>query len=253
MSQAILDAFTAAVKAKLVEAKAMFNLTLDVDKVVIRNDIRGQIGGWAKYDDRTGVYSLRFNREAILNYNEDMTNDTIPHEVAHIVCYNQRHLGYAHDDGWKRVCRMLGGDDSRTHDMTLTAAKVTQKFNYTLASGRVVQAGPKHHRMIQAGQPVFWRNPKEYARPEQWEHYGKVAPVTQMAASQPRQIPGLHIVRSDIPALPKQGSKREKAELIYKANKHLTRGEVIKLFVAHAEMTNAGAATYYQNFRKAGI
>lgn len=250
MSQAILDTFTAAVKAKLVEAKAMFNLTLDVDKVVIRNDIRGQIGGWAKLDKR-GVYILRFNREAILNYNEDMTNDTIPHEVAHIVCYNQRHLGYAHDSGWKRVCRMLGGDDSRTHDMTLTAAKVTEKFNYTLASGRVVQAGPKHHRMIQAGQPVFWRNPKEYARPEQWEHYCK--DLDGQLVTHANQVPGLFIVRSDIPALPQQGSKREKAELIYKANKHLSRGEVIKLFVAHAEMTTAGAATYYQNFRKAGI
>lgn len=250
MSQAILDAFTAAVKAKLVEAKAMFNLTLDVDKVVIRNDIRGQIGGWAKLDKR-GVYILRFNREAILNYNEDMTNDTIPHEVAHIVCYNQRHLGYAHDSGWKRVCRMLGGDDSRTHDMTLTAAKVTQKFNYTLASGRVVQAGPKHHRLIQSGGQVFWRNPKEYARPEQWEHYCK--DLDGQLVTHANQVPGLFIVRSDIPALPKQGSKREKAELIYKANKHLARGEVIKLFVAHAEMTNAGAATYYQNFRKAGI
>ena len=251
MSQAILDAFTAAVKAKLIEAKGMFNLTLDVDKVVIRNDIRGSTGGWAKLD-KYGVYSLRFNREAIINYNDDMTNDTIPHEVAHIVCYNQRHLGKGHDSGWKRVCRMLGGDDSRTHDMVLTPAKVTPKFNYTLASGRVVQAGPKHHRMIQAGEQVFWRNPKEYARPEQWEHYGKAAPVPQMAASRP-QSTGITVIRTDVPALPAGASKREIAEILYKANSHLERKYVLDLFMRRAGLTKAGAATYYQNFKKAGI
>jgi hypothetical protein len=138
--------------------------------------------------------------------------------------------------------------------MTLTAAKPSRRQNYTLPSGRVVEVGPKYHTRIQGGSTtIFFRNPKEYVLAHMWEHYGKVTPAPQMAASQPRQIPGLQIVRSDIPALPQHGSKREKAELIYKANRHLARGEVIKLFVAHAEMTPAGGATYYQNFKKAGI
>lgn len=255
MSQAIFDKFTADVKAKLAEAKTMFSLTFDVDKVVIRNDIRGKVGGYAGLN-KHGVYFLRFNREAILNYNEDMTNDTIPHEVAHLVCFNQRHLGSDHDYGWKRVCRMLGGDDSRTHDMTLTPAKIVEsrRVDYILPSGRVCRVGPKHHKMIQGGcTTIFMRNPKEFIFAHYWVDYGKVIAPVQVAASQPRQIPGLHIVRADIPALPVSGSKREKAELIYKANRHLARGEVIKLFVAHAEMTPAGGATYYQNFKKAGI
>lgn len=251
MSKAIFDAFTAQCRAKLAEAQQMFGLTFKPEDVRITYDIRGRVAGRAGL--KHGVYYMQFNAEAVMNYNADMTQDTIPHEIAHLVCFNQKHLGTGHDYGWKRVCRQLGGDDSRTHDYTLTPGKVTEKFNYTLASGRVVQAGPKHHRLIQAGEQVFWRNPKEYARPEQWEHYGKVAQPVQIAARQPQSIPGLHIVRADIPTLPASGSKREKAEAIYKANKHLARGEVIKLFVAHAEMTPAGAATYYQNFKKAGI
>lgn len=253
MSQAIFDAFTAACQVKLNEAALKFGTTFCTDAVRITYDVRGRVAGRAGI--KRGVYFMQFNPEAVVKYNEDMTKDTIPHEIAHLVCFNQRHLGSGHDSGWKYVCRMLGGDDSRTHDMVLTPGKVTEKFTYTLQpSGRVVQTGPKHHRSIQAGGQVFWRNPKEYARPEQWEHYGKVAaPVQQAVAARTAATPGLNIVRSDIPALLQFGSKREKAQAIYVANKHLARGQVIKLFVAHADMTPAGAATYYQNFKKAGI
>lgn len=252
MSQTVFEDFTAQCLAKMVEAKRKFDTTFDIDKVRITYDIKGRVAGRAGI--KHGVYFMQFNPEAVLKYNDDMFFDTIPHEVAHLVCFNRKELGSNHDHGWKRVCRELGGDDSRTHDYTLTPGKDVEKFKYTLQpSGREVYCGAKHHRSIQAGGQVFWRKPKEYARPEQWEHYGKAAPAIQLAARQPQPIPGLNIVRSDIPALPQFGSKRERAELIYKANKHLARGQVIKLFVAHAEMTPAGAATYYQNFKKAGI
>lgn len=254
MSQAIFDAFRAAIRAKLVEACQKFDVKFKPEDVVVRLDIRGSCGGQAGVKANSQYY-LRFNHEAILTYNEDMTKNTIPHEVAHLVCFDQR-TDKGHGFVWKSVCRRLGGDDSRTHDMTLTPAKVVEsrRVDYKLPSGRICRVGPKHHKQIQAGRmDMFMRNPKEYIRAEYWVDFGKVATPVQMAASQPRQIPGLNIVRSDIPALPQSGSKREKAEIIYKANKHLARGDVIRLFVAHAEMTLAGAATYYQNFRKAGI
>lgn len=251
MSQTIFEDFTAQCRVKMAEAARKFNTTFDIDKVRITYDIKGRVAGRAGI--KHGVYFMQFNPEAVVKYNDDMFFDTIPHEVAHLVCFNQKHLGSGHDAGWKRVCRDLGGDDSRTHDYTLTPGKVVEKYNYTLASGRVVQAGPKHHRLIQSGGQVFWRNPKEYARPEQWEHYGKVAQPAQMAARAPLTIPGLNIIRSDVPTLPEFGSKRERAEILYKANKHLARKDMIALFVRHADMTPAGAATYYQNFKKAGI
>jgi len=253
MSQAIFDDFTAQCRFKMHEAARKFDTTFDIDAVRITYDIKGGVAGRAGLD-KHGVYYMQFNPEAVLKYNDDMFFDTIPHEIAHLVCFNRNELGSNHDSGWKWVCTQLGGDSSRTHDYTLTPGKEVEKFKYTLQpSGREVYCGAKHHRTIQSGGQVFWRKPKEYARAEQWEHYGKVGHTPQVASRAHLPIPGLNIVRSDIPALPQFGSKREKAELIYKANKHLARGEVIKLFVAHAEMTQAGAATYYQNFKKAGI
>ncbi|MNK84723.1 hypothetical protein D3C87_1045810 [compost metagenome] len=255
MDQQTKDAFIAAVKAKLAEAIAMYGLSFKVEDVPIRLDIRGQVAGYAGWREKPHgkVYHLRFNPEAIVNYNDDMTNDVIPHEVAHLVCFD-RGTDDGHGYNWKATCRRLGGDDSRCHDMTLTAAKPRRHQTYTLASGKVVEVGPKYHARIQAGSTtIFFRNPKEYVLAHMWEHYGKAAPTQAVAASRPQIIPGLRIVRSDVPALPQFGSKREKAEIIYKANRGLERKHMLDLFVRHAEMTPAGAATYYQNFKKAGI
>lgn len=257
MDQQTKDAFIAAVKAKLAEAIQMYGLSFKVEDVPIRLDIRGKVAGYAGWKEKVRggprSYHLRFNPEAIVNYNDDMTTDVIPHEVAHLVCFD-RNTDDGHGYNWKATCRRLGGDDSRTHDMMLTAAKPSRHQTYTLPSGKVVQVGPKYHARIQAGSTsIFYRNPKEYVLAHMWEHYGKAAPTQQVAASRPQAIPGLHIVRSDVPALPQFGSKREKAEIIYKANKHLERKYVLDLFVRYAEMTINGAATYYQNFKKAGI
>lgn len=249
--QQVLKEFTAAVHACLKLASDTYKVDLSPANVVVDNTVKGKVAGWA-CPKRHGKYRLRFNLEAILNHNEQMTKDTIPHEVAHLVCFARPELGDGHNWGWKAVCRHLGGDDSRTHDMLLTPAKIVEsrRVEYRMPSGRICMVGPKHHKLIQSGNTgIFMRNPKEFLRAEYWVGYGKVAAPTQAAAQQPRPIPGLNIVRSDIPTLPQGGTKREKAEAIYKANKHLARGEVIKLFVAYADMTPAGAATYYQNFK----
>ncbi|MNB96534.1 hypothetical protein D3C75_437350 [compost metagenome] len=251
MSQQILNDFHAACRAKLREAVTKFGCTFDPEKVAITLNVRGGFAGWAHHNRETGVYKMRFNEEAILKYNHQMTTDTIPHEVAHLVCYNLPHLGKGHDDGWKRVCRMLGGDDSRLHDMVLTPAKVVNKFLYRLPSGREIELGPKYHANIQSGRKdYFMRGPREPIRKMDWVDFYK-QPV-QKAAEAPR-LPGLNIVKSDIPALPVHGSKREKAEAIYKANRGLARKDLIALFVTHADMTPAGAATYYQTFKSKGI
>lgn len=250
MQQKLKD-FNAAVLACLKLASDKYGVNLNANTVIVTTDVTGRIAGWAR-GLRDGKYKLRFNREAIDLYYNDMVENTIPHEVAHLVCYARPEIGRKHDFGWKAVCRGLGGDDSRTHDMTLTAAKIvpSRRQMYTLDSGRICEVGPKHHQMIQAGcKTIFMRSPKEFIRADHWEHYGKVpkAPQNVLAAA------GINVVHSNIPSATPGASKRQRAEAIYLKNKHLPRGEVIKLFVAHADMTVAGAGTYYQNFKKSGI
>ena len=48
-------------------------------------------------------------------------------------------------------------------------------------------------------------------------------------------------------------AKRDAAVRIFKANPGLSRKDMIAKFVAEANMTPAGAATYYQSFKSKGV
>jgi predicted SprT family Zn-dependent metalloprotease len=65
----------------------------------------GAMGRATHYED--GSFSLELNLE------EDhrlLADDTIPHEVAHLICFHNPRLGQDHDQGWKEICRDLGGN-----------------------------------------------------------------------------------------------------------------------------------------------
>ena len=69
-------------------------------------NLRGRVAGWAgcKLCSSGRQYSLRFNCELIQGKHfDDMVNLTVPHEVAHLVCYARPDLGSKHDAGWRRV------------------------------------------------------------------------------------------------------------------------------------------------------
>ena len=126
MSQQIIDRYVADVHACLKKASEMFGVNLNPANVVIDCDLFGRTAGWA-HPAKAGKYRLRFNQEAIIKFPEKMA-DTIPHEVAHLVCFANPSHGRNHDQGWKNVCRRLGGDESRTHDMVLTPPKKRRSF-----------------------------------------------------------------------------------------------------------------------------
>jgi len=57
-------------------------------------------------------YYLRWSPMCMAANLEQYMKDTVPHEVAHIVCYANPALGRKHDAGWRRVCIALGGNGS---------------------------------------------------------------------------------------------------------------------------------------------
>ena len=228
--------------ACLKKASEMFGVNLSPANVIIECNVRGRCAGWA-HPAKHGKYRLRFNEEAILKFPEEMA-DTIPHEVAHLVCFARRELGKNHDAGWKRVCRMLGGDDSRTHDMVLTPAKekVRVRYEYNVC-GEICIVGPRQHKMIQAGATKYSYHNKRLDKyivvlAHMWTESAKVKTTSTANWTQ-----------TTAPV----ESKRDTAARIFKANPGLSRKDMIAKFVAEANMTPAGAATYYQSFKSKGV
>lgn len=124
--------------------------------VDIRFDLKGRCAGTAHR--RGGHYFIRFNQDMLSREAFDhVLKDTVPHEIAHIVCFKSPQLGHNHDSGWARVCRALGGSGQRTHSEEVIYGK-GHTYEYTTSTGKKVRVGDLYHRRIQSGSVLRWRN-----------------------------------------------------------------------------------------------
>lgn len=162
--------------AKAVEEFGLYNLE-DVD---ISYDLKGQCAGQA--GKRNGTYFLRFNLDAIKLDFEDMAYDTVPHEVAHLVCFEDPRLGKNHNRGWKNVCLALGGSGKRTHDLQLERARKVKRFVYKLSDGTEVQLTKGKHKKVQTRPNGFMYMPAQHTeskknQPIEKHHFVKMIEV----------------------------------------------------------------------------
>ena len=127
----------------------------DMSDLIVRYDLKGRTAGWA-----IGQRTIRLNTTAIYgdeSHFKDMVNDTIPHEIAHIVCHRNPSLGRKHDYGWAAVCRALGGTGKRTHDMTTIEFARGRTYIYTTTMGKEYGVSERRHRSIQLGMSCRFR------------------------------------------------------------------------------------------------
>lgn len=129
---------------KAVFAKAKeFWPHLNFDHVGIRFDLTGRCAGMAHR--RGGTYFMRFNRDMLTREAFDhVLNDTVPHEIAHIVCFMDPHLGSNHNHGWMNVCRRLGGTGARCHREEVVYGKGIT-YEYTTTKGHQVRVSQSIH------------------------------------------------------------------------------------------------------------
>ncbi len=146
-------------KCKAVMALAGEKYGIDMSKVGIRLDLRGRAAGMACKRVRMGTvqYFMRFNNDMLTREAfDDMLNETVPHEIAHIVCFMKPTLGKNHDLGWYSVCRALGGKGATTHKEEVVYGK-GYTYEYTSKTGNTVRVGDKYHRDIQRGRVLKFR------------------------------------------------------------------------------------------------
>lgn len=114
-------------------AEQKYNLKL-VGRVLQKFNITStRCGGMAGH--RRGQYYVRWSPLAIAADIETYIKITVPHEIAHIVCYMNPNLGRNHDSGWKRVCMSLGGSGSRL----MQTGAATDAMRAALAQKRAVR------------------------------------------------------------------------------------------------------------------
>ncbi len=134
-------------------ARAEQQFGVSLPNVQIRFDLKGRAAGMAGWRRTAGVmsYYLRFNTTMMANEGWDhVLNATVPHEVAHLVCYANPRLGNKHNPGWKQVCRVLGGNGQRCHSEEVIYAK-GDTYEYTSTLGHKTRVSGKVHRNIQRG------------------------------------------------------------------------------------------------------
>lgn len=151
----------AAISAVLEQARIHYGFDVPVT-INFRNT--GKTAGLAT---RRGFeYGITLNTQMLSDEHIDnLINDTIPHEIAHLVCYFDRSLGKNHDRGWKRVCMRLGGNGNRCHSYNVQKARRSRKAIYVIA-GKEIEIGVAVHTKIQRGAEYTLRSSKATIKPE---------------------------------------------------------------------------------------
>ena len=182
-----IDMVKTRVTELIAKANKLYGITLP--QIDVRFDLRGTSAGQAR--QRGGHYAIRFNTQLMQNDGWDhMINDTVPHELAHIICFFDRKLGRNHDAGWKRVCLALGGNGERCHDEEVSYAHGT--FYYTTNTGNVIAVSKQRHTKIQRGRVYRWRDGSVINKDTQYSlkkpTAPQAAPVVQPAVK-PTTVP----------------------------------------------------------------
>lgn len=134
-------------------ANNLYGITLPY--VEVKFDLRGGCAGQAiatgNVYNRT--YTMRFNADMMQNSSWDhLYNDTIPHELAHIICFTRGNNG-GHGAEWKRICSALGGSATRCHNEEVVYAR-GRTYEYTTSTGNTMRISEMRHHKVQTGN--YW-------------------------------------------------------------------------------------------------
>jgi predicted SprT family Zn-dependent metalloprotease len=126
-----------------------------VPRIVFRFDQQGVAAGRCTYQRHNGVavvsFNMHFYTQEENGHECGILGDTIPHEIAHAICFHRR-TDLGHGWRWRETARMLGGTGSTRHDGEVVYAK-GNTYEYTVTCGTVVRVSTTLHRRIQAGSP----------------------------------------------------------------------------------------------------
>lgn len=234
---------------------------LDMSKVAIRFDLRGRAAGMAgcqrDWHGNTSNHYLRFNVEMMARDGfKHVFEETVPHEIAHVVCYMNPKLGKDHDAGWKHVCRSLGGTGKTYHEQEVVYAK-GNTFTYVTTRGHKVNLSQQRHNKIQRGHVYSVRGKGELNQFCKWSRYVAAAETTpveidvKMPITAPVEVPAVPAQRKVAERKPAAAgaSKADRVRALIRNAKAdgANQDAVVVVVVATLGMNKTLARTYVKN------
>lgn len=142
-----------AVALCLAKAKTLFPTAFIPTEFTISFYAKGGGAGYAAWNLYSRTGKLEFSLEAVDKYLEDTLTDTVPHEVAHLLCFaNSWDRG--HGKTWKVVAKGLGAKPERCHKLELTPARNTSWYGVKTDSGQVLTISARHRNAILQGKKI---------------------------------------------------------------------------------------------------
>ena len=131
------------------KANEMYNIDIKLD---VKVNVRGaRIAGVA--ERKLGVYRVRLNPLFCQQQPEDMMEDTIPHEIAHIVCFALK-CDDGHGPKWRKIAKSLGSTGKRTCDLSIIDPKKTY-FYVVFENGVKVDIGQIRYNQVMSGKKTY--------------------------------------------------------------------------------------------------
>ena len=132
----------------------------------LRYDLKGTRAGTASVRYRRGAPSrnkvdniIRLNQGMLQDpaLHEEMVNDTIAHELAHIITGHLYPDERGHGRQWRRIARVLGGSGNRSHRLDVTHHRVrsVRRIPYHCSNencGRTYQLTMIRHNRVLKGE-----------------------------------------------------------------------------------------------------
>lgn len=137
--------------------------------------LRGRTAGTAFCSVRKPLV-INLNVPLMLT-NDNFIEDTVPHEVAHLLAHHYKRSCSPHGATWQMMMRLLGREPERLHNYATAPARYEAKVTYACDCGPVHKVGTKLHNEIQSGKGRICRN----CRAQLVRHKPKVNRLAEIA------------------------------------------------------------------------
>lgn len=181
----------------------------------LRFDLRGRCAGQAGRS--RGQWLMRLNRDMMVNQSWDhLINDTVPHELAHIVCM-ANNLDRGHGYMWAMTCREMGGTGQRCHSEEVTYAK-GNTYVYTTTTGKTYNVSQVKHRRIQQGAGYTFKD-RTMGRLDKTCSYSLLGNTVVITPPVTKQVPVSTLLPKAVTVAPAGASKAEHVRVIIRSVK----------------------------------